>query len=123
MDQETGAGPPAVSVALNCSEVPPRAVVELQPVQLVSSRAVPGEMEKEALEEVAATRPRLQPAMSSRAGAASRARRYTRLTADGWRNGFANGVTCCNVLSAFLGSDPAHDEQDETGSSCFALSL
>ena len=103
MDQETDAGPPAASVALNCSAALPGAVVELQPVQLVSRRAVPGEIEKVALEEVAATLPMLQPAMSSKPGTANSARdrRQTRLTVDERWNGFVNEVTCCNVSSAF----------------------
>jgi hypothetical protein len=46
-------------------------LVALQPAQLVSMAAVPGEMEKAAFEELALTRPLPQPAARSSAGARS----------------------------------------------------
>jgi len=72
-DQVTAAAPPPVSVAVNCSTDAPRALVALQPVQLVSilvsAEPAPGEMEKTAFEESADTPPPAQPATASRAGA------------------------------------------------------
>src|SRR5208283_677557 len=56
-DHNTAAAPPLLSVAVNCSTDAPLALVELQPVQLVSIISVPGEMEKLALLESAVTGP------------------------------------------------------------------
>jgi hypothetical protein len=69
-DHVTDAGPPPpVSVAENCSTEVPWALVELQPVQLVSMALVPGAMEKVALEGLAATFPPAQPTAKMRTGA------------------------------------------------------
>ncbi len=65
-DQVTFAAPPTVSAAENCSTVAPEELV-LQPVQLVSMAAVPGEMEKVPLDELADGIPP-QPASANRAG-------------------------------------------------------
>ena len=58
-------------VAVNCSAAVPLAEVALQPVQLVSSEAVPGEMLKAPVEGLADTPPELQPASTSAKGATS----------------------------------------------------
>ena len=69
-DQVTLAAPPPESVAENCSTVAPEELVVLQPVQLVSMAAVPGEMEKVPLDELPDGVPP-QPASANRAGSAA----------------------------------------------------
>ena len=58
----TLAAPPLASVAENCSTAVPDELVALQPVQLVSIVAVPGEIENVPFEELAATPPPPHPA-------------------------------------------------------------
>ena len=72
-DQVTGAAPPPLSFALNCSTDEPFELVALQPVQFVSMISAPGEMEKLELVESAVTGPAVQPASTSKAGVASKA--------------------------------------------------
>jgi hypothetical protein len=113
-DHVTGAGPPLLSVAVNCSTDAPFEFVALQPVQFVSMVSVPGEMEKLELLESAVTGPAVQPASMSNAGAASIAsalKGRIRANARGPRNpfGLAWGfepffvalAIRCNVSGAF----------------------
>jgi len=78
MVQVTVAAPPLLSVAVNCSTGEPELLVPLQPVQLVSMDAVPGETEKVLLEElpeeVEAVVPPPQPANRISAGKPANAR-------------------------------------------------
>jgi hypothetical protein len=67
IDQVTAAAPPPASVAVNCSTDAPCELVVLQPLQLVSMDAVPGEMEKVEFEEPVLVPP--HPAARSTAGA------------------------------------------------------
>src|ERR1700677_3225551 len=70
-DQMTGAGPPPVSEALNCSTDAPWLLVALQPVQLVSIAPVPGDKLNVALEGSAVTPPPAQPATAKTMGGKS----------------------------------------------------
>ena len=67
-DQVTGAAPPPVRVAENCSMDEPNVLVVLQPVQLVSMELAPGAMAKVALEGAAVTPAPAQPATASMRG-------------------------------------------------------
>ena len=67
-DQLTLAEPPLFSVAVNCSTAVPEELVVLQPVQLVSTVAVPGETENAPLEELLDAIPPPQPADKSTMG-------------------------------------------------------
>ena len=116
-DQVTLAAPPLESVAVNCSTEAPAALVALQAVQLVSMRAVEGEMEKAPLEELAVTAVLPQPeTTSSRAGTKANAstrngeiskhecrrEESSRFKPDLCRS-FVTGVLLNNALVAFLG--------------------
>ena len=74
-DHVTPAAPPPESVAENCSTVAPEETV-LQPVQLVSMAAVPGEMAKAPLDEPTDGVPP-QPASANSAIRAATARERT----------------------------------------------
>ena len=66
-DQLTLAEPPPESVARKCSTAAPEELVALQPVQLVSMAAVPGETEKVPFDETPDTAPP-HPASTNKAG-------------------------------------------------------
>jgi hypothetical protein len=68
IDQLTLAEPPLLSVAVNCSMGVPDEFLALQPVQLVSTVAVPGETENVLLEELLDAKPPPQPADKSVSG-------------------------------------------------------
>jgi hypothetical protein len=68
-DQETEAAPPPLNVAENCSTAWPALLVVLQPVQLVSMVAVPGEIEKVPFDDDPDADPP-QPASSTKIGTA-----------------------------------------------------
>lgn len=121
-DQATGAAPPPIRVAVNCSTELPPELAALQPVQLVSINPAPGAMEKVEFEGFAATRLPPQPARTSKTETARRA--TTRSGAeklDRDRPGkvlqhessgsmlpidclVESGMSRRNALSAFLGS-------------------
>ena len=74
MDHVTAAAPPVFSMAVNCSSAEPE-LDALQPVQLVSMDAVPGETEKVLLVELLAEAPPPQPATRARTGRPANASR------------------------------------------------
>ena len=80
-DQVTLAAPPPERVAENCSKAAPEELVVLQPVQFVSMAAVPGEMEKAALDEPPDGAP-AQPASANSAGSAA----IASVRASQWRS-------------------------------------
>src|ERR1700734_235696 len=74
MDHVTVAAPPEARLAENCSTAVPDELVELQPVQLVSTAPLPGEIEKVPFEEVPEeTVPPPQPAIAMMAGSVATA--------------------------------------------------
>jgi len=77
MVQLTAAAPPEFNVAENCSMGTPEEFVVLQPVQLVSMVAVPGETENELFDELVDATPPPQPASMKSTGRPAMARART----------------------------------------------
>ena len=94
MVQFTGAAPPLVNVAVNCSYEPELAFALLQPVQLVSMVAVPGETEKVLLEELVDGVPPPQPANTIKAGRPAIAIRRDDHAFSAWVNGAWHPTRC-----------------------------
>jgi hypothetical protein len=136
-DQLTEAAPPPLRVAENCSMADPEVLTALQPVQLVSMVAEPGETEKVLLDEVPDADPP-QPASKTKTGTApaanSRAgqrrsnfvpcrceRQSPRLPSEGKpgiRGSVVAAVPLLKLPGAFLANVPAQPLLDVVRSYC-----
>jgi hypothetical protein len=120
---------PLLLDAVNCSAAEPDEVVVLQPVQLVSMAAVPGETESELPDEPEADPP--QPATTNAAGttAAAASRPIPRATrfhpklrpvrrAGGIRRSFVTTISWLDLPKATLSAFSAFSDLDSSFRSC-----